>query len=199
MRVTPTTPLSSAESLARDIALLDRIAREDKGAFEAFYRNYFPRLGRFLERITRHPALIEEVINDTMLVVWQKAATYNHSCQVSTWLFAIAYRKALQALRRVDVPSHAIAAESVEPAQTGPEASLSRQQLRAAVRQTMAELSIEHRAVIELTYYHGYACREIAAIMDCPVDTVKTRMFYARRHLKTLLGAQAEDSEWLDE
>lgn len=199
MRVTPTAPLSSQESLSRDIALLDRIAREDKSAFETFYRNYFPRLNRFLERITRRPALAEEIINDTMLVVWRKAATYNHSCKVSTWLFAIAFRKALKALKRVDDPTDAVAADSAQPLNAGPEAALSRHQLRIAVRQTMAELSIEHRAVIELTYYHGYACREIAAIMDCPVDTVKTRMFYARRRLKTLLSSHAEGSEWRDE
>ncbi|TMH00747.1 MAG: RNA polymerase sigma factor, partial [Betaproteobacteria bacterium] len=56
-------------------------------------------------------------------------------------------------------------------------------------------LSAEHRAVVDLTYFHGLGCREIADIVGCPVDTVKTRMFHARRKLKTLLTGTAED--WL--
>ena len=51
------------------------------------------------------------------------------------------------------------------------------------------------RAVVDLTYFHGFAYAEIAEIMDCPVDTVKTRMFHARRHLKRMLAGELSD--WL--
>jgi RNA polymerase sigma-70 factor (ECF subfamily) len=72
--------------------LLRQIAAGDRTAFQALYRLYFPRLARFLDRMVRNAPLLEEIINDTMLVVWQKAQTYDHSCKVSTWIFAIAYR-----------------------------------------------------------------------------------------------------------
>jgi RNA polymerase sigma factor (sigma-70 family) len=55
-------------------------------------------------------------------------------------------------------------------------------------------LSVEQRAVVELTFYHGYTYREIATIVDCPVDTVKTRMFHARRRLKALLAEHREEA-----
>ena len=58
----------------------------------------------------------------------------------------------------------------------------------------LMSLSREHRAVIELTYYEGCSYREIAAILGCPVDTVKTRMFHARRHLKSLLADRGKEA-----
>lgn len=189
----------TAADVPCEAALLGEIARGDRAAFEALYHCYYPRLSRFLLRITRRPQLIEEILNDTMLVVWRKADSYDRSSKVSTWIFAIAFRKALKALKRVDDPTPTEPEEMAISADAGPEGELSQQQLRAFLDRVMAELSIEHRAVIELTYYQGYAYREIAAIMECPVDTVKTRMFHARRRLKTLLTCHAEGAEWADE
>ena len=57
----------------------------------------------------------------------------------------------------------------------------------------MAQLSADHRAVVDLTYFHGMGYREIAEVVDCPVDTVKTRMFYARRRLKQALSGALAD------
>jgi RNA polymerase sigma-70 factor (ECF subfamily) len=82
--------------------LVGRIAAGDRRAFEALYRAYFPRLTRFLYRMTRSAALIEEIVNDTLLAVWRKASTFDGSSKVSTWIFAIAYRRACSALRSVD-------------------------------------------------------------------------------------------------
>ena len=90
--------------------LLGKIAAGDKLAFEALYRAYFPRLSRFIGRMARSPALIEEVVNDTMLVVWQKAASFDGSCKPSTWIFAIAYRKTLKGLKASDEPVESDAA-----------------------------------------------------------------------------------------
>ena len=76
-----------------EAGLLGRVAGGELHAFEQLYRAYHPRLTRFLNRLTRRPGLVGEVFNDTMLVVWNRAGTYNGSCKVSTWIFAIAYRK----------------------------------------------------------------------------------------------------------
>ena len=67
------------------------------------------------------------------------------------------------------------------------------------LERALTQLTPEHRAVVELTYYHDCPYREIATILDCPVDTVKTRMFYARRRLRDLLGSHRKDLPWLDE
>jgi len=175
-----------------ELALLHRIAAGDRAAFEALYRCYFPRLRRFLERMLRRPHTVEEVLNDAMLVVWRKAASFNAQSKVSTWIFAIAYRRALKSMQRFDDPLEFDEEQVVCP-RPGPDGALMQRELAAALEQAIAGMSAEHRAVVELTYYQGCAYREIAQILGCPVDTVKTRMFHARRRLRRLLPESMED------
>ena len=177
---------------ADEAALLERVAAEDVAAFDALYRVYQPRLKRFIGGMTRQPALVEEVLDDTMMVVWRKASSFNGQAKVSTWIFAIAYRQTLKALRRREDTVELGDQRDVDAPE--PDIELQQQELHRYLDEALAGLSAEQRAVIELTYYLGYACREIAQIMGCPVDTVKTRMFYARRKLKTLLALKQEEA-----
>jgi RNA polymerase sigma-70 factor (ECF subfamily) len=175
--------------------LVAQVAAGDIAAFEALYRLYHPRLTRFLERMTRRPGLVEELLNDTMMVVWNHAARYNGRSKVSTWVFGIAYRKALKGLAQLDEAVEDAGAEQRIDTAPGPEQQIGRQQLRGLLAQAMGSLSAEHRAVVDLTYFQGIGYREIAEIVDCPVDTVKTRMFHARRRLKALFAGRLDD--WL--
>lgn len=170
-----------------------RVAVEDVAAFEQVYRMYFPRLTRFLRGMLRQGTLVDEVLDDTMLVAWRKAHTWDASSQLSTWLFAIAYRQALKALRQRDPAVEMGEEPSIAP-ESEPDGELQHHQLQVQLGVALGALSIEHRAVMELTYYQGYSCREIAEIMGCPVATVKTRMFYARRKLRVLLQQRGEQA-----
>jgi RNA polymerase sigma-70 factor (ECF subfamily) len=178
-----------------DAQLIGRIAEKDLRAFEELYRAYHPRLSRFLLRLVRRSHLVEEVLNDTMLVVWNQPDRYNGGSKVSTWIYAIAYRKALKALQRHDDPIEDKHAESRASAEAGPEEQFGSRQVQEALASAIDELSVDHRAVVDLTYFHGIGYREIAEIVGCPVDTVKTRMFHARRHLKNKLPGALTD--WL--
>lgn len=195
---TPDGPCDAAAESAEqaEVRLIERVAAGEMAAFDALYRCYHPRLTRFLDRMTRRPSLAGELLNDTMVVVWHHAARYNGRCKLSTWIFAIAYRKALKALRRLDEPlpqdDPSCEAASAEP---GPEQQVGRLELLALLQRSLGSLSAEHRAVVELAYFNGLACREIAEIVDCPTDTVKTRLFHARRRLKLQLPGRLED--WL--
>jgi RNA polymerase sigma-70 factor (ECF subfamily) len=175
--------------------LLDRVAKGDLRAFEELYRIYHPRLSRFLASVIRRPHLVEEALNDTMLAVWSRPDSYSGASKPSTWIFAIAYRKALKTLRSQDEPVEDKQAETRQSAEPGPEQELGRREAQAALAGAIAGLSADHRAVVDLCYFHEIGYREIAEIMDCPVDTVKTRMFHARRHLKTKLAGGLAD--WL--
>ena len=175
--------------------LIAEVAAGRLPAFDTLYRNYHPRLTRFLDRMTRRPALVEEVLNDTMWVVWNHAGRYNGASKVSTWIFAIAYRKALKALAGLDEPLGDEAADERPSAEPGPEQRLDAQELRVLLGRALTQLSAPQRAVVELTYFHDLGYREIAEIVDCPIDTVKTRMFHARRHLRGLIAGRLED--WL--
>lgn len=176
-----------------EVALIERVARGDTRAFETLYRHYFPRLVRFIERMTRRPELVEEILNDTMFVVSTSAHKYNRSSKVSTWIFAIAYRKSLKALRDVDIPVESDESADAIADPMEPRDEVVQAQLRRVLSEAVDALSANHRAVIELTYFHEIGYREIAQIMDCPVETVKTRMFHARRRLKALLPERLED------
>src|SRR6202022_3909385 len=104
-----------------EASLVGRVARGDLRAFEELYRIHHPRLTRFIANMLARPQLVEEVLNDTMLVVWRRAESFNGASKVSTWIFAIAYRKTLSALRRWDEPMEDKNAESRPSADVGPE------------------------------------------------------------------------------
>ncbi|HEX5262301.1 MAG TPA: sigma-70 family RNA polymerase sigma factor [Phenylobacterium sp.] len=177
-----------------DVRLIRRIMERDLRAFEILYRDYHPRLTRFLTNMLRLPHLVEEALNDTMMVVWKRPEKYNGASKVSTWIFAIAYRTALKARSRHDEPlDDQSALELVDGGD--PEQSMGQRQVQAILLTAMDRLSAEHRAVLGLTYFHGAGYREIAEIMGCPVGTVKTRMLHARRYLKGMLAGRLGD--WL--
>jgi RNA polymerase sigma-70 factor (ECF subfamily) len=174
---------------AHDVALLARIAARDRAALEELYLRYHRRLARFLTRITRRYELAEEVINDTLWIVWQQAAGFRGASRVSTWIVGIAHRRALATLRHASVrPSVAIdddARDGVDPAVEV--------ELRELLDRALAELPLEQRLAFELTIALGHSCEEVASITDCPVNTVKTRVFHARRKLRERLPALGGD------
>jgi RNA polymerase sigma-70 factor (ECF subfamily) len=178
----------AAASDTQDIALLRQVAAGDRRAFDALYCLYWPRLTRFLDQLTRRPHLVEELVNDTLLVVWRKAPGFEGKARVSTWIFAIAYRKALKALKRREPFSETEAMDQIA-GEDDPERDAMQVQKRRELSRALATLPAEQRAVVELTYYHDYAYAEIAQILGCPVDTVKTRMFHARRKLRLIVEA----------
>jgi len=177
-------PKRSTDAL--DVSLMARVVARDLRAFETLYRIYHPRLDRFLGLITPRQSIVEEALNDTMLVVWRRSETFTGQCKVSTWIFAIAYRTVLKALRTQDEPIEAAADDFVSD-DDGPEQRLSLSEMQAALATALDTLSAEQRAVLTLTYFHDLPYAEIARIVDCPVDTVKTRMFHGRRRLRAAL------------
>ena len=171
-----------------ELALLRRVAAKDRKAFEALYHLYYRRLFGYLLKLTRRVELVEEVLNDVMLAVWKGAAGFDGRSRVSTWIFGIAYHKALKALSRRPEEPEQPDVERPEPLESEePESLAARRELAGVLSQALGALSPDQRAVVELTYYYGLAYQEIAEIMSCPVNTVKTRMFHARRRLRELL------------
>ena len=190
----PAAPAPRRSADALDQALMQRVVARDLRAFEALYRIYHPRLARFLGLVTPRPTIVEEALNDTMLVVWRRAATYAGECKVSTWIFAIAYRTVLKALRTQDEPVDATGVDELACEDAGPEQAAIRQQTQATLASALGTLSAEQRAVLVLTYFHDLPYAEIARIVDCPIDTVKTRMFHGRRRLRAALHGHLEAS-----
>jgi len=182
------SPGERAPATPDEVALVSRVASGDVAAFDALFRRYAPRLVRFLGRTTRGPQLIDEIVNDTMLVVWRRAGTFNRGSKVSTWILGIASRRRLKALARVDDRTDADIGDMARPEDAEPEGQFMRQDFHRQLSEAIDALSEEHRQVVMLTCVEGRTYAEIAQIVGCPVNTVKTRMFHARRRLKVLLA-----------
>jgi len=174
-----------------EAALFERVAARDLRAFESLYRLYHARLSRFLSALMQRPVLVEEVLNDTLYAVWNRPEAFQGKSKLSTWIFGIAYRKAMKAISRRDdqPPLDEAWLEFAPSEEAGPDRRIEDMQTRAILAQAIAELSPDHRAVVNLCYFQELPYRDIAEVVGCPVDTVKTRMFHARRHLKRRLAS----------
>ena len=189
----PSRGNSKVREWAGELELLAKIRAGDIAAFEQLYHLYHPRLRRFLWTLTRRPALTEEVLDDTLMVIWHRPDSFHGESKLSTWLFAIAYRKAMRALRKQDDAIEDLDADRRISPDAGPDDSSRRERVHKLLAEAISDLSPAHRAVVDLTYFHELGYREIAAILECPVDTVKTRMFHARKHLRKKLGGDLTD------
>lgn len=191
-RLDPGEAAPGGNELERD--LLRRISAGDRDAFRDLYLRYHRRLARFLTRLLHRYADAEEIINDTLWIVWQRAGEFRNASRVSTWIMGIAYRRALNMIRRATTHERAMTLEIVD-AEGSVSDSAQALEERQLLEAGLAQLPLEQRLVLEFTYYLDHSCEEIAEIMECPVNTVKTRMFHARRKLRTILADAAPGME----
>lgn len=182
---------------SRDSELVRRIVCTDENALEQLYHHYYPRLFRFIARVIRREELIDEIINDVMYVVWEKAESYNQECKVSTWIFGIAFNKARQALRNnAGIVANEESLDEIDEDSDWlgqHDRGFHQLEMDDWLGAALGQLSPEHRSVIELTYYEGLHYSEIAEIMACPENTVKTRMYHARKNLAVILNADQDN------
>ncbi len=179
-----------------DEELVRRIAQHDARAFEILYYRYAAKLSGYLRRMLRREDLAEEALNDVMMLVWKKADSFDALGPLSSWLFGIARNKGLKVLSvaRRDAARYTYVGhdeERLDTVQEGsnsdePDTQLANQQLMQSLSEGLAGLPPKQRLVVELACIEGLSYREIADIMDCPVNTIKTRMFHARKSLKGL-------------
>lgn len=188
-----------------EIELIQRIALRDRGALEAFYYRYSPNIGRYLMKMLKEQELVDEAINDVMLTVWQIAERYDPAKgKLTTWLFGIAHNIALKLLERerhrrsretpeVEFADIVLNENSETPTMsetstTTPESVVLGWELGEMIVWALDQLSPNHRSVMELTFSGCHSYQEISDISGCSVNTVKTRMFNARKKIAALLS-----------
>lgn len=187
----------SVNQAASDEVLIGRIADGDRLAMQVLFARHHVRVFRFVLRLVRNEAAAEDLISEVFLDVWRQAGKFEGRAAVSTWLLAIARFKALTALRRK--PEQELdedTAETIEDTSDTPDVTLEKKDKSALIRKCLAGLSAEHREIIDLVYYHEKSVEEVAEIVGIPENTVKTRMFYARKKLAELLQAQGIERGW---
>jgi RNA polymerase sigma-70 factor (ECF subfamily) len=180
-----------------DEILIGRIASGDRLAMQVLFARHHVRVFRFVLRLVRDESRAEDLISEVFLDVWRQAGKFEGRSAVSTWLLAIARFKALSALRRrTDAELDEETAEAIEDTSDDPEVALGKKDKSAVIRMCLVHLSAEHREIIDLVYYHEKSVEEVAAIVGIPENTVKTRMFYARKRLADLLKAAGIERGW---
>lgn len=179
---------ATARTDADDRALLQRMAAGDRAALATLYRDYHGRLCRFLSRMTRRPDVIEEVVNDCFFIAWQHAGEFRGDARVSTWLMGIAYRCGLKALRRQGAgPIDEFSDDTMLQDLDGGADPDEDRELRDLLGKALEHLTADQRIVVELVYGVGHSLNEVAAIIQCPVGTVKARLFHARVKLLNVM------------
>ena len=158
-----------------------RIAGGDRLAMRVLFGRHHLRVHRFVCGMVRDGGGADDILDDVFFEVWQQAGRFDGRASVSTWILAMARHKALAARPgRSDAgPDDAIGA---------PEAGKD-----AVLQRCLGALSIEHRGVTDLVYYHEKTIEDVAQIMGAPANTIKTRMYHARMKLSELLAAAGID------
>ena len=152
---------------------------------------------RFVARLVRQDAIAEELTNEVFLEVWRNAGTFEGKASASTWLLSIAHHRAVSVLRkrREESWNEEVAAE-IADTDDDPEVVAQKVDKSALLRRAMEQLSPEHREIVDLVYYHEMSIAEVSEIVGIPENTVKTRMFYARKRLSEILKAAGVDRGW---
>ena len=182
-------PLSATQAASDDV-LIARIASRRPARHAGAVRRHHVRVFRFGLRLVRDEQIAEDLISEVFLDVWRQAGKFEGRSAVSTWLLAITRFKALSALRRrKDVELDDEAANAIEDTSDDPEVTAQKKDTSEALRKCLTALSPEHREIVDLVYYHEKSVEEVAEIVGIPENTVKTRLFYARKKLAELLKA----------
>jgi RNA polymerase sigma-70 factor, ECF subfamily len=189
-RVLPQTAViwpyaESRETSDRD--LLNKIAAGDRLAMRTLYGRHNVRVFRFVLRLIGDESKAEDVVSEVFFDVWRQAGRFEGRSQVSTWILAIARYKAISVLRqRQEEAIEDEVVEAVADESDNPQAALEKKDTGTLLKKCLQQLSPEHREIIDLVYYHEKSVDEAAAIVGVPRNTVKTRMFYARKRIAEL-------------
>jgi RNA polymerase sigma-70 factor (ECF subfamily) len=174
-----------------DTDLLDAIAAGDRVAMYVLYARHNAKVYRFALRILDDEAAAEEVVNDVFFDVWHYAASFEVKSQVSTLLLAIARTKAISVVRgRSEAQLDENFASTTDDSAGDSEETTDKKGRSALLQRSLKHLSPAHREVIDLVYYHEKSIGEVAEILNTAENSVKTRMFDARKRLSELLAAK---------
>ncbi|THD56014.1 sigma-70 family RNA polymerase sigma factor [Phenylobacterium sp.] len=173
-------------------ALIARIVQsQDRSAFEALFIAFAPRIKTYLMLRGASPDRSEELAQETLLLVWRKAASFDpERASLGAWMFAIARNMRIDALRREkSARNYALSVHEPGVEETTPHTASEAAQTQARLREAMAELPPEQMEIVQLSFYEDKPQAEIAAQLGLPLGTVKSRLRLAVAKLRGRVGA----------
>jgi RNA polymerase sigma-70 factor (ECF subfamily) len=183
---------------AEDRQLLAGTAGADRAAFDRLYRRYEKRVHGYLNSMVRDSNAAEDLLIETMVAVWNSAAKFAGQSLVSTWILGIARHKALDVVRQRARRAPTVALDETDPIEEpapGPAARAQQADTDREVRAALGALSAEHQEVLRLAFFEDLPYGEIAALLGIPVNTVKSRVFYAKEQLRVAMARGGSTGE----
>jgi RNA polymerase sigma-70 factor (ECF subfamily) len=184
----------SGQDAAQLGVLLRAVAeQQDRAAFRALFVHFAPRLKSYLVRLGSSGALAEDIVQETMLMLWRKAPLFDPSkAAVSTWVFTIARNLRIDAARREHHPELDPNDPALVPdGPDAPDAGLDQAQYDLRLREAMTRLPREQREIVELSFFADKPHAAIASELGLPLGTVKSRLRLAMGRLRISLGRQS--------
>ncbi len=159
----------------------------DRQSFAELFGHFAPRLKGFFVRLGVSPGAAEDLAQDTMLIVWRRAETFDPArASAATWIFTIARNLRIDMKRRERDPQLLADFYDAAPMAT-PSDHLSAAEREVRVRAALAELPVDQVEVIRLSFFEDRPHAEIAGVLDIPLGTVKSRVRLAMNRLRALV------------
>ena len=178
-----------------DLDLINQIASGNQEALCRLYSVYGQRMYAYALRLTGVPAIAEDIVQDTLVIIWQDAHRFRGEGKVLAWLLGIVHHTTMKALRHSSrFITNDLETNLVNP-EPSPEDQVQIDEKSQWLQAGLETLSSEHRAVLELVFYQGLSLKEAAVVCRCPVGTIKSRLSYARKQLRGALNRKESNTE----
>ncbi|MFO7323208.1 MAG: sigma-70 family RNA polymerase sigma factor [Chloroflexota bacterium] len=174
-----------------DSVLVERLRENDLDALGVLFDRYYPQVYRTAFAITRDAAVAEDLAQDCFLKLHYYADRIDTSLPLAPWLYRVTVNLAytwITRRKRRRVSLEALVDQLMAPAIQAPDKVAEHAEIQEQVRQAVSELQFNQQVVVVLHYLSGLSLEEIASVLDCPVGTVKSRLYYARENLRRKLG-----------
>lgn len=175
--------------------LIKKISSQDEEAFKILYKNTSNKVFKYIYRLVNNKEMAEDIMVETYLHVWKSAKNFKGNSKVMTWIFGIARNIALSELRKhdyytFDENENFNKRLTITPQQFNSTAQL---EIDEIIYIALSKLSIKHREILDLIFIQEMSYEDIAEILCIPINTVKTRIFYAKEKLREILNAMGVD------
>lgn len=165
--------------------LMEQVARGDNIAFRQLYDLSYGKVFRYVQKMVREESLVDDILTQTYMIAWQKSDTFQGNGRITTWLIGIARNIMLREYKKKK--NHLPFEEEYSGADTQSQFEVEVKSTNTALKAALQTLKRKHREILELVFYQEFSYGEVAELIGIPVNTVKTRVFHAKKALKDVL------------
>ena len=180
--------MNKKHELLQEKRLVTRVAEGDASAFRQLYDASYGKVSRYVHKMVNDDSLADDILVQTYTVAWQKSASFKGTGKITTWLIGIARNIAFREFKKIK--KYLPFEEEYSGADTESQFQVEVKSTNAALKAALQALKVKHREILELVFYQDFTYVEVAELIKVPVNTVKTRVFYAKQALKNVLEKQ---------